>query len=149
MTRRALALALVLLAMAPALASALTVSDVAREVKCPTCNTPLEVSSAPVALDMKEFIRERIDRGWDKQRIIDALVAEFGKNVLATPPKSGFDLLAWLVPGIAVALGLGSIPILMRIWARRRRDGPEEAVEISDDDARRLDDELRRRGLRP
>ena len=57
-------------------------------MRCPTCSTPLDVSNSPAASDMKRYIAERIDRGWEKQRIIDGLVAEFGEGVLATPPKS-------------------------------------------------------------
>lgn len=142
--RRALALALLLLAALPALAGAVTVSEVAREVRCPTCNTPLDVSNAPVAQDMKQYIAERIDAGWDKQRIIDGLVDEFGDEVLATPPKSGFDLIAWIVPGLVVLAGLASIPFLARAWARRSRAAPEDVPAPSPEEARRLDEELKR-----
>lgn len=140
--RRALLLALVALLALPGLAGALTVQDVAREVRCPTCNTPLDVSNAPVAQDMKAYIARRIDQGWSKQRIIDGLVDEFGTQVLATPPKSGFDLIAWIVPALAVALGLAAIPVVARTWARRAP--PEQAAPppISDEDRRRLDERL-------
>jgi cytochrome c-type biogenesis protein CcmH len=125
-------------------AAALTVDEVAREVRCPTCDTPLDVSNAPVANDMKLYIAERIEQGWDKERIIDGLVTEFGPEVLTTPPKSGFDLIAWLVPAIAVALGLAAIPVLTRLWARRgsRRGGPPPTPE----EERRLEERLDRTG---
>lgn len=147
MIRRALALAAILVALLPAMASALTVNDVAREVRCPTCGTPLDVSSAPVAMDMKQFIAQRIRLGWDKDRIIDALVAEFGEGVRATPPKSGFDLVAWLVPAFAVLLGLAAIPFIVRLWGRRgrREQGPDPPAPSAEEEAR-LDDELRRMG---
>lgn len=144
MIRRVLAIAIVLVAILPAVAGALTVNDVAQEVRCPTCNTPLDVSSAPVALDMKQYIADRIALGWSKQRIIDGLVSEFGRDVLATPPKSGFDLIAWLVPGIAVALGLAAIPVIARAWARRPRAAGEDAPPPTAEEAARLEDELRR-----
>lgn len=124
---------------APALS--LTVVEVAREVRCPTCNTPLDVSNSPAAERMKLFIAQRIEAGDDKQEIIDALVVEFGRGVLATPPKEGFDLVAWVVPIGLVVIGLAAIPFVTRSWARRRRDEPPE---ISPEDAARLDDELRR-----
>ena len=145
MRRAAAILALLLLAVVPATAGALTVNDVAREVRCPTCNTPLDVSSSPAASDMKQYIAQRIDRGWDKQRIIDGLVAEFGEDVLATPSKSGFDLIAWLVPGLAVLAGIVAVGVLAWTWSRRRPSSSAAAPPPpTAEEARRLDDELRR-----
>jgi cytochrome c-type biogenesis protein CcmH len=143
---RAVILALALLLGAPAIGAALSVNDVARELRCPTCNTPLDVSNAPAAVDMKEFIADRIERGWTKQQIIDALVEDFGPSVLATPPKKGFDLIAWLVPALAVAVALAAIPIVTRAWARRPRGDVAALPEPTPEEARRLDDELRRLG---
>ncbi len=145
MRRVAAALAAMVIAAvalaAPAMS--LTVVEVAREVRCPTCNTPLDVSNSPAAERMKVFISQRIAAGDDKQEIIDALVGEFGRGVLATPPKEGFDLIAWVVPIVLVLAGLVAIPFVTRAWARR---GAQKAPpEISPEDAARLDDELRRR----
>lgn len=144
LTLIALALAAGLLVLAPT-AGALSVNEVAKEVKCPTCTTPLDVSDAPVAQDMKIYIAERIEAGWNKEQIIDGLVAEFGTSVRATPPKSGFDLIAWIVPGIVVGVGLAAIAVLTRLWAvrgrrRRRLTEPTAAEE------RRLDERLGRTG---
>lgn len=144
MPRRLAAFAAILLSAlalaAPAMS--LTVVEVAREVRCPTCNTPLDVSNSPAAERMKIFIAQRIEAGDDKQEIIDALVVEFGRGVLTTPPKEGFDLVAWIVPIALVVGGLAAIPFVTRSWARRRRD--DLAPEISAEDAARLEDELRR-----
>jgi cytochrome c-type biogenesis protein CcmH len=143
--RRIAAVALVLLVAFPVAAGAWTVNDVARQVRCPTCNTPLDVSNAPVALDMKKYIAEKRDAGWTQDQVIDGLVEEFGRGVLATPPKSGFDLVAWVVPGVVVLIGLASIPLLTRAWARRR--GPDAAATgppPTPEEARRLEEELRR-----
>jgi cytochrome c-type biogenesis protein CcmH len=145
--RLAVALVLVALAALPSAAAAVTVSEVAREVRCPTCNTPLDVSNSPAATDMKRYIAERIERGWDKERIIDGLVAEFGEGVRATPAKSGFDLVAWLVPGLAVLGGIVAIAALAWAWSRRRpAAAAPEAPPPTPEEARRLEDELRRMG---
>lgn len=144
MIRRVAAVLLVMLVALPATALGLTVNDVAREVRCPTCNTPLEVSNAPVAQDMKAYIAERIDAGWSKQRIIDGLVDEFGEGVLATPPKSGFDLVAWIVPALAVALGLAAIPVIARAWSRPAREPEAPDVEPTPEESARIEEELRR-----
>lgn len=143
--RRMVAVALLVLVALPGLASALSVNEVARELRCPTCNAPLDTSNSPAANDMKRFIGDRIAEGWDKERIIDAMVADFGDQVLATPPKSGFNLVAWVVPAAVALLGLIMVPFLTRAWARRRPGADADAVhEVSPDDSARIDAELRR-----
>jgi cytochrome c-type biogenesis protein CcmH len=141
-TRRVVLIALILLMALPGLAVGLTVLDVARQVRCPTCNTPLDVSNAPVAQDMKAYIATRIEAGWSEQRIIDGLVDEFGPEVRAVPPKSGFDLIAWIVPALAVALGLAAIPIIARTWARRTPSAAAQGPPMTDEERRRLDERL-------
>jgi cytochrome c-type biogenesis protein CcmH len=96
---------------------------------------------------MKEIIRERIGAGATEQEIKDELVDQFGPGVLAEPPKSGFDLLAWLLPlGLLVAGALG-VGIIAWGWSRRRdgRDGEDEPPGRLDPELeRRLDAELER-----
>jgi cytochrome c-type biogenesis protein CcmH len=146
--RRVVALALLALAVLPGVAAALSVNEVARELRCPTCNAPLDTSNSPAANDMKRFIAARIAEGWDKDRIIDAMVEDFGDQVLATPPKSGFNLVAWVVPAAVALLGLIMVPFLTRAWARRRPGSEGDAVpEVSPEESARIDAELRRLDL--
>jgi len=91
---------------------------------------------------MKLFIRERIAAGDSEQEIKDALVAEFGPGVLATPPKRGFGLLAWLLPLAALGTGAIAIAIIVRSWARRRDATEPEALEPELE--RRVDEALAR-----
>ncbi|MCC6832805.1 MAG: cytochrome c-type biogenesis protein CcmH [Thermoleophilia bacterium] len=146
MTRRVLAalcaLMVALVAVSPAMGD-VDIKGLEKELRCITCNTPLDISNAPSALDMKEYIREKAAAGWTKDQIKDALVAQFGREVLATPPKEGFDLVAWLVPAIAVAAGLAAIPFLTRVWARRGGARPAPAgADASDEERERLQREL-------
>jgi cytochrome c-type biogenesis protein CcmH len=139
-----LALALCL----PVAAAALTVSEVTQELRCVECGTPLDISNAPVAERMKIQVRERIAQGWTKQQILDEFVADFGREVLATPPKEGFDLLAWLIPLGAVLVGLASIPFITRGWARRRGAAAARIplADLNPEDRARLERELDRYG---
>jgi cytochrome c-type biogenesis protein CcmH len=118
-------------------------ADLEAELVCPVCETTLDQSNAPVAERMKLFIRERIAAGDTEQQIKDALVAEFGTRVLATPSKSGFGLLAWLLPLGVVAAGALAVGLLILTWSRRRASpGPERPLEPELE--QRLDDELAR-----
>ena len=118
-------------------------ADLEAELVCPVCETTLDQSDAPVALRMKAFIRERITAGDSEDQIKDALVAEFGPGVLATPSKSGFGLLAWLVPLGALVAGAVAVGLLIRAWSRRRSPpGPHEPLDPELE--RRVDEELAR-----
>ena len=142
--RRVLAVLLVALALGGVAAPALgvTAQEIYREARCPTCNTPLDISDSPAAQAIKDFIAARVARGETKEQPLRALEAEVGRAALATPPKEGFDLVAWLVPIVLVVAGLAAIPFVTRSWARRR--GRVTPAELSPEDAARLEDELRK-----
>ena len=137
------ALALVAATAAPGAGGRPNASDLEAELVCPVCQTTLDQSDAPVAQRMKAYIRRRIAAGDSAQQIKAALVAQFGQGVLATPSKSGFGLLAWLVP-ILVVLGAGLvIGILVWAWSKRRgRPAPDRPLDP--DLERRVDEELAR-----
>ena len=117
-------------------------ADLEAELVCPVCETTLDQSDAPVAQRMKTFIRERIAAGDTEDEIKDSLVAEFGPGVLATPSKSGFGLLAWLVPLGAILAGGIAVALLVRSWSRRRPPPPAPPLDSELD--RRVDEELAR-----
>ena len=129
MTLRAAAVVALALAIAPpALAQEpqTTLPDVEDEVMCPVCGTTLELASdSQQAIREREFIRGLIADGRSKEEIKDALVAEFGDEVLALPDDEGFDLAAWLVPGLAIVAAAIAIFVALRRWRRASdRDGP-------------------------
>ena len=100
-----------------------TLPDVEDEVMCPICGTALNLSASPQADRERAFIRRQIAAGKTKDQIEDELVAQYGTRVLAEPPKSGFDLTAWLVPGAAILLAAVAIALGLRRWRRAARDG--------------------------
>ena len=144
---RALAVGIAALALVgSAAASAPAVqADLEAEVVCPTCKTTLDQSNSPIAARMKEFIRARIAAGESAGQIKAQLVDQFGPAVLAEPPKRGFDLLAWLLPLGALAVGCVVVGALAWTWSRRRVTPADDQPDALDPDLeRRLDDELAR-----
>jgi cytochrome c-type biogenesis protein CcmH len=120
-------------------------SDLEAEIVCPTCKTTLDQSSSPIATRMKAFIRARIAAGDSSKQIKAALVSQFGPEVLAEPPKKGFDLLAWLLPLALLAAGAVVVAVLAWTWSRRREAEDEPPPAPLDPELeRRLDDELSR-----
>ena len=87
--------------------------------------TLLAESDSPQADRERALIRNLIAQGEDKDQIKDALVAEYGPRVLATPSGHGFDLLAWLVPERAADgfrtrdLELGKLALYLLSYRRR------------------------------
>jgi cytochrome c-type biogenesis protein CcmH len=119
-------------------------ADLESQLVCPVCETTLDQSNAPIAQRMKAVIRARIAAGDSEQEIKDALVAQFGSQVLAKPPGGGFGLLAWLLPLAALVGGAVVAGLLIRTWSRRQSQ-VEEAEETLDPRLERLvDDELAR-----
>jgi cytochrome c-type biogenesis protein CcmH/NrfF len=126
-------------------------AELESELVCVTCKTTLDESDSPIARRMKAYIRRRIAEGATGKEIKDALVAEFGQEVLATPRTHGFDLLAWVLPigGIGVgAVGLGG---LAWAWSRRREGadggdggGPQGSDPLDPELERRVDEALER-----
>jgi cytochrome c-type biogenesis protein CcmH len=128
------ALVTLAIAAAPGLAQEPRASlpDIEDEVMCPICGVPLELAiDAPQAQRQREFIRELIAEGRTKEEIKDALVVEFGDEVLAVPETSGFDLAAWLVPGAAILVAAVAILLALRRWRGedRRAAGERTAGE--------------------
>jgi cytochrome c-type biogenesis protein CcmH len=120
-------------------------ADLEAEIVCPTCKTTLDQSSAPIAMRMKDYIRERIAAGDSAAEIKGQLVDQFGPAVLAEPPRRGFDLLAWLLPLAALGIGVVVVGGLAWTWSRRRDDAAtQEANELDPDLDRRVDEELAR-----
>jgi cytochrome c-type biogenesis protein CcmH len=118
-----------------------TLPDIEDEVMCVECRTALNVSTSPVANQERAYIRELIGRGMTKAEIKKALVDAYGPDVLAEPEAKGFDLSAWIVPGVLVALAALGVGVMARRW--RRSPAPAAAEpELDPDDARRLDAEL-------
>jgi cytochrome c-type biogenesis protein CcmH len=143
---KAVALTCVLLVLAPVAAAAgqerASLPDVEDEVMCIVCGTLLAESEAPQADRERALIRKLIAQGETKDQIKNALVAEYGPRVLATPSGHGFDLLAWIVPPLGILL-LGGLLVVATIRLRRRRtENTAPPPELDPADAARLSEDL-------
>jgi len=99
--------------------------------------------SCPIATQMRTEAAGYLAQGMDPQQALDAFVEDFGEGVLASPPKSGFNLLAWVIP--LVGLGVGGVAIAQAAsdW-RRVQPVTEEVPEETDEGMlSRIDDEVR------
>jgi cytochrome c-type biogenesis protein CcmH len=130
-------------------ATRVSFTDIETEVMCVVCHEPLAVAQSPEAFQERDYIRGLILQGKSKRTIESDLVQQYGPAVLAKPPAHGFNLLVWVVPPVAVILGVITLAITIPRWRRRTRqaDAANPAagtVALSDTDARRLDEDLAR-----
>jgi cytochrome c-type biogenesis protein CcmH/NrfF len=93
---------------------------------------------------MRAFIRERIAAGDSVEEIDRALIADFGEEVLAAPPKEGFNLVAWVLPLLGGALAVGALAFALVRWSRTRPE-PGPAEPPSANGGPPLDPELERK----
>jgi len=148
---RLVAAALAALALAaPALASEEhpTLAELEGQLMCPICEgETLAQSDSPAAQQIKAEIRARIAAGDTRSEIKRRLVDEWGKRILAAPPREGFDLLAWVLPIVGVLGGAVVIGALAWRWSRTREPAAQwtlTARRLGPEEERRLDEELRR-----
>ncbi len=140
-----LALAVLVAPAAAAPAPRASLPDIEDEVMCLECGTALNVSTSDVAEQERDFIAGLIAQGMTKEEIKAELVAEYGPRVLAEPEDDGFQLTAWVVPILAALAAFALVVLVARRW-RRGGTAAEGAADpgtgLTDDDARRLDEEL-------
>ncbi|MEO9174051.1 MAG: cytochrome c-type biogenesis protein CcmH [Gaiellales bacterium] len=147
----ALALCAVIVPASAVAASNWSYTGIQTELMCPTCQGErLDISTAPAANRVRAYLRRAHAEGLSESQVKTALVAQFGQQVLAAPPRSGFGLVAWLAPIAAVLAGLVLAVWLARRWLRSRSTGSEAVAGGESDPVRRaaleaqLDDELAR-----
>jgi cytochrome c-type biogenesis protein CcmH len=113
------------------------VAALAVELRCLVCqNQTLADSNAPLAVDLRNQIREQFKQGASEQDVIDFMVARYGDFVLYKPPFKASTLALWLGPFVLLALGVWA---LLRQIARRRVPAPELSAAERDRAARLLE----------
>lgn len=123
-----------------------TLPEIEPQAMCVTCKIPLSTAESPQAEEEREFIKEQIAAGDDEAKVKQALVAQYGPQVLSLPSTKGFDLAAYLVP-LAVALALIAIlATLLPRWLRANRASPVAQTQeaLSKSESERLDRDMKR-----
>ena len=112
------------------------VNAVAKKLYCPVCpNTPLDVCETQACKDWRAQIRDQLAAGWSEQQILDYFVQQYGERVLGEPQRSGFTSMVWVLPLIAVLLGIVIVWQVLRSWRLKRAEqvSSEISTPISSD----------------
>ncbi|MFZ3383367.1 MAG: cytochrome c-type biogenesis protein CcmH [Candidatus Methanoperedens sp.] len=104
---------------------AVTEEDITANLNCPDqggCTMIVIDCTCPSSLEIKDKLRAMISQGLSEKQIYNKLVAEYGKGVLATPPKEGFDWIVWLALPAGILVG----GVVVYKISRKRMDENEE-----------------------
>ena len=121
------------------------VHAVAVLLRCVVCQN-LSVADSPseTARQMRELVRERLVAGDSREQVLGFFVERYGTWVLLAPPARGFSLLLWVLPFVALALGLVTAAGVARRWARASGEARAPVPEVSDAMRARIRAELER-----
>ena len=121
---------LVMSAMAPLLitpAGAQQLSDRAKHIGgkfmctcgCSQVLTECNHVGCGTSASMLKELNQALSRGDSEDVITQMFVQEFGTKVYAEPPKSGFSLVAWVLPSVYLFLGTGLVVFVIFRWRKR------------------------------
>lgn len=122
------------------------VNQVASELYCPVCeNVPLDVCPTQACAQWRELIREKLAAGWSDAQIKQYFVTQYGDRVLATPPAHGLNWLVYMLPPVAILIGVGILAGVLRSWRREPVPMSDAPAGAEDPYVRQMEEELQRR----
>lgn len=98
---------------------------------------------SPGAADLQVTIKDKLQDGESPDEIEEELYATFGDELRAIPRARGFNLLAWILPGLFFGIGL----VILTRWLRGLGVEPTPAIAgdasgLNTEDSERLKREL-------
>jgi cytochrome c-type biogenesis protein CcmH/NrfF len=66
-------------------------------------------------------IEDQIAQGKGDEQVLQAMIAQYGPLAYVEPPKSGFGLVAWLMPVLYLLAGTALVILIMKRWRKRPR----------------------------
>ena len=113
------------------------------KLKSPYCKGfMLDVCTSAQGAALRDSIDALAYEGWAADSIVDWVIANHGEEYLGLPRSEGRALIAWIVPPVAVLLGLALVVIALRQMARNR-PAPPEPRNLTRADEQKLQDALK------
>jgi len=115
---------------------------ISADIRCLVCqNQSIDDSDAPLARDLRLLVRERLVAGDSDEEVVDFLVDRYGEFVLLQPRFAVHTLVLWIGPFAILALA-----VLAALKWRRPADADPAEEALNPDEARRLDELMKRNG---
>lgn len=83
---------------------------------CGCTDLTVKVCNCGTAANIKADIAARLDAGATADQVVDAYVAQYGEQIRSAPTRSGFNLLAWIMPFAVILAGGVMVVGLVRRW---------------------------------
>ena len=92
-----------------------------RMIMCPVCPAEtIDQAQVEISFQMRAVVREMLADGKERDEILAFFVERYGKDILAAPPKTGANLVAWLAPVVGFGAGLVAVFLIIRSMSRQR-----------------------------
>lgn len=139
--------AVIVLSLAAQLPAA-TSSEIEQEMMCDCgCTDVLVNCTCERSEQLRGIIDGMLDEGKTTEEILAIFVSQFGETILSSPPRRGFNLVAYGAPFAGLVLGAGIAFVFVRRWTgkgdedeHRPDDGSGSPVGSEMDS--RIDEEL-------
>lgn len=112
------------------------VKDIEGKIRC-TCGCNLSVYTCrttdftcSVSPAMHRVVLQRLAAGMTEAQVLASFQQQYGEMIFMEPPKHGFNLLAYFMPFVGLAVGLGLVTGLVRRWFHRAA-APQGAPEAA------------------
>jgi cytochrome c-type biogenesis protein CcmH len=89
--------------------------EVGSLLRCPQCQG-LSVADSPVdtAIAMQERVRRFVALGYTEEQILAYFESSYGEFIRLSPKPEGFNLVVWILPVLALLVGVGVIALRVR-----------------------------------
>ncbi|HJU56801.1 MAG TPA: cytochrome c-type biogenesis protein [Pyrinomonadaceae bacterium] len=113
------------------------VMALAEDLRCLVCqNETIAASHAPLAVDLRQQIREQMRAGKSNQEIIAFMTERYGDFVLFRPPVKATTYLLWFGPFALLIVGL----VVQYFYLKRRRElAAREQQPLSEAERKRVE----------
>lgn len=103
-----------------------------KSLMCPVCpSETLDQSQVEIANQMRVMVRDQLAQGYSRDEILQFFVDRYGLWILAEPPKSGFNLLVWAVPPVALVIGGGILAMTVRAMRLGQSRNAQETLSAT------------------
>lgn len=103
----------------------------AKQMRCLVCQgESVAASQSGFAKDLRQQIRELLEKGRSDQEVFDYFVARYGDFILYKPPFEMSTWALWFGPLIMLVAGLIGLFAYLRIRARTRRTDALSAEQV-------------------